>query len=228
MYIDYSYLVLVLPALIFVLIAQVSVKRTFAKYSTVPSSQQMTGAEAAQNVLRQNGVYQVGVTPVGGNLTDHFDPRTNTISLSESTYAATSVAAISVAAHEAGHACQYAEGYALLNFRAKLVPVVNIGSNLAFPLIILGAFTSISLFYTLGILLFGLSVLFHLVTLPVEIDASRRALRSLESGNYLRGEENAMAKKVLRAAAMTYVASLALSVTQFLRLLLLYGGRRRR
>ena len=228
MYIDYSYLVLVLPALVFVLIAQAAVKRTFAKYSNVPCARGITGAEAAMGVLRQNGVYQVQINPVPGNLTDHFDPRTNVISLSQGTYGAASVAAVSVAAHEAGHACQYAEGSTLLTLRAKLVPVVNIGSNLAFPLIVLGALTSISIFYTLGILLFGLSVLFHLLTLPVEIDASRRAMKALESGGYLQDEETAAAKKVLRAAAMTYVASLALSAAQFLRLILLYGGGRRR
>lgn len=227
-YIDYTYLVLVIPAFLLVLIAQAAVKSTFAKYSRVATPRGLTGAAAAERILRANGVYDVRVERVQGELTDHYDPRSNVIRLSDSTYASASVAAVGVAAHEAGHAVQYAEQYFPIKFRAALVPIVNIGSRLAFPLILVGMLTSIPIFYGVGIIAFGLAVLFQLATLPVEFNASSRALRALEDGGLLVGEENGDAKKVLRAAAMTYVAALALALAQFLRLVILFGGRGRR
>ncbi len=202
-----QYYLFLLPGIILSLIASLSVKNTFAKYSKVTNSRMLTGKEAAEMVLHQAGVFDVAIERVNGSLTDHYDPRSNVIRLSSSVYDSTSVAAVGVAAHEAGHALQYSNGYAPVKIRAKLVPVVNFGSRISIPLIIFGSIlASFELIY-LGIALFALVVLFSLVTLPVEFNASRRAVKSLSEGNMLFDEELKGAQKVLRAAAMTYVAS---------------------
>lgn len=233
MFFDWTYVVLVLPCVILSLWASASVNSTFKKYSNQLNRRGLTGADAAQRVLRANGVTDVRIEQVGGNLTDHFDPRANVIRLSDSVYSSTSTAAIGVACHEAGHAVQYAVGYAPIKLRAAIIPITNIGSRLAMPLILIGllltAFESLSYsFVYLGIACFGLSLVFQLVTLPVEFNASRRALRSIADGELLTREEQQGAKKTLTAAAMTYVAATAVSLAQLLRLLMLFGGRRRR
>lgn len=225
--IDTAYIVLVLPCIVFAMWAQAKVNSTFNKYSKVGSRYGLTGAQAAMAVLRKNSVVGVRVERVAGRLTDHFDPRTNIIRLSEAVYDSTSVAAIGVAAHEAGHAVQYATGYTPIRLRAAIVPVTQIGSGAALPLILLGLVLNFSSLITLGIAAFSLSTVFQLVTLPVELNASGRALEAIRGGGMLTTEEYPMAKKTLTAAAMTYVAALATSLMQLLRLLLLFGGRRR-
>lgn len=231
MYFDYLYLILVMPAVIFSLWASARVNSSFKKYSAVMTSRGMTGRDAAIAVLRQNGVTGVQVAMISGNLTDHFDPRTNTINLSEKVYSSTSVAAVGVAGHEAGHAVQHAEGYAPIKLRNAIIPVTNIGSKLAMPLFILGLIMSsysadmIMIAY-IGIACFGLSTLFQLVTLPAEINASRRAIAAVNS-SILTPEETKGAKKVLTAAALTYVAALAVSLASLLRLLIIANSRRR-
>ena len=233
MYFDWTYVVLVLPCVLLSLWASSSVNSTFNRYSKQFSRRGITGAQAAERVLRQNGVSGVRIQRVEGNLTDHFDPRTNVIRLSDSVYSSTSTAAIGVACHEAGHAVQYAQDYAPIKLRAAIIPVTNIGSKLAMPLILLGLLfgtfgeLSYSLVY-LGIACFGLSLVFQLVTLPVEFNASRRAMAAIEGGELLTQEEARGARKTLTAAAMTYVAATAVSLAQLLRLILLFGGRRRR
>ena len=230
---DWTYLVIVLPCIILSMWASSSVNATFKKYSNVYSYRRITGAEAAQRVLSANGVHGVRIERVGGNLTDHFDPKTNVIRLSDSVYDSASVAAIGVACHEAGHAVQYAENYGPIKLRAAIIPVTNIGSKLAMPLILLGLLLSFlgtfsyGLVY-LGIACFGLSLVFQLVTLPVEFNASRRAMQAIEQGNILSEEEQRGARKALKAAAMTYVAATAVALAQLLRLIILFGGRRRR
>lgn len=229
---DFTYLVLVLPFMLLSLWASMRVNSTFKRYASQLSSRRITGAQAAQRVLQSNGVYGVQIARVSGNLTDHYDPRTNTIRLSDSVYDSASTAAIGVACHEAGHAVQYANNYGPIKLRAAIIPVTNIGSKLAMPLIILGILLSTlgTLSYTLvyvGIACFGLSLVFQLITLPVEFNASRRAISAIESGNILTQEELIGAKKTLSAAAMTYLAAAAVSFTQLLRLILLFGGRRR-
>ena len=230
---DMTYLILVLPCLILSLWASSNVNSTFKKYSKQLSSRRITGAQAAQRVLSANGVSGVRIERIHGNLNDHFDPKTNVIRLSDSVYDATSTAAIGVACHEAGHAVQYAQDYAPIKLRAAIVPVTNIGSRLAMPLILLGLLFSfgenISFgFVYAGIACFGLSVVFQLVTLPVEFNASRRAMEAIESGNILTEEEQRGARKTLTAAALTYVAATAVALAQLLRLLVIFGGRRRR
>ncbi|MBQ6833282.1 MAG: zinc metallopeptidase [Lachnospiraceae bacterium] len=222
-------IVLVLIGALISLWAQGRVTSTFNKYSKVRSRTGMTGADAAMRLLRAQGIYDVSVRPVSGNLTDHYDPRTKVVNLSESVYYATSVAAIGVAAHECGHAMQHNEGYAPLNFRSALVPVVNFGSKLSWPLILLGVlFGGVgSTLCQVGILMFTLVVLFQLVTLPVEFNASKRAVKLLDSQGILAGDEVQGTKKVLGAAALTYVAAAASTILQLLRLIILYGGRRR-
>ena len=229
---DISYLVLVLPCIIFSLWASASVKSTFNRYSKVYSSRRLTGAQAAQRVLSANGVTGVRIEQVRGNLTDHFDPSTNVIRLSDSVYNSTSVAAIGVACHEAGHAVQYAQHYAPIKLRAAIIPLTNFGSKLAMPLILLGVLLSFGEtvsygFVYAGIACFGLSLVFQLVTLPVEFNASRRAMQAIESGELLTEEEQKGARKTLTAAAMTYVAATAVALAQLLRLLMIFGGRRR-
>lgn len=230
---DWTYLVLVLPCLILSLWANSSVKSTFNRYSTQYSSRRITGADAAQRVLRNNGVHNVRIEHVAGNLTDHFDPKTNVIRLSDGVYDSTSTAAIGVACHEAGHAVQYATNYAPIKLRAAIIPITNFGSKLAMPLILLGIVLSFlgnfsyALVY-LGIACFSLSLIFQLVTLPVEFNASRRAVRAISDAGILTQQELSGAKKTLKAAAMTYVAATAVSLAQLLRLIVLFGGRRRR
>ena len=229
---DSTYLLLVLPCIILSLWASANVNSTFRKYSNQHSIRRITGAQAAQRVLSANGVTGVRVERVSGNLTDHYDPRTNVIRLSDSVYDATSTAAIGVACHEAGHAVQYAHNYGPIKLRAAIIPITNIGSKLAMPLILLGFLFSAGeqfsfTFVYLGIACFGLSLVFQLVTLPVEFNASRRAMEAITSGNLLTEEEQTGAKKTLTAAALTYVAATAVSLAQFLRLLTLFGGRRR-
>ena len=229
---DWTYVVLVLPCVLLSLWASANVNSTFKKYSQQRSRRNITGAEAAQRVLFANGVRNVRIERVSGNLTDHYDPRTNVIRLSDGVYGSPSTAAIGVACHEAGHAVQYAQEYAPIKLRAAIIPVTNFGSRLAMPLILLGlvlsAFGSMSdLLIYLGIACFGLSLVFQIVTLPVEFNASNRALAAIEDGQLLTDEELKGARKTLRAAALTYVAATAVALAQLLRLLALFGGRRR-
>ena len=230
---DWTYLVIVLPCILLSMWASSSVNSTFKKYSQVNSIRRLTGAEAAQRVLSANGVRGVRIERVSGNLTDHYDPKTNVIRLSDSVHSSTSVAAIGVAAHEAGHAVQYAQNYAPIKLRAAIIPITNIGSKLAMPLILAGILFSFlgnfsyGLVY-LGIAAFSLSLVFQLITLPVEFNASRRAMQTIESSGLLTVEEQQGAKKTLKAAAMTYVAATAVALAQVVRLLVLFGGRRRR
>ncbi len=223
----FDYLIFMLPAILVSMLAQFSVKSTFAKYSKIRSSRNMTGAQAAARVLQYGGVNGVDIRPVAGNLSDNFDPRTNVINLSQDVYADTSVAALGVAAHEAGHAIQYANHYAPLKLRSAMVPITQIGSTLSWPIILFGYFFSFEPMVSAGILLFSLVVLFSVVTLPVEFNASSRAIASLEMSGVLAGDELVGAKKVLRAAAMTYVAATFSSLWQLLRLILIFGGNRR-
>ena len=230
MYFDWTYVVLVLPCILLSLLASSSVNSTFNKYSKQFSRRGITGAQAAERVLRANGVSGVQITRVSGNLTDHFDPTANVIRLSDSVYGSTSTAAIGVACHEAGHAVQYATQYAPIKLRAAIIPVTNIGSKLAMPLILIGlllsAFENMSYgFVYLGIACFGLSLVFQLITLPVEFNASRRAMRAIEDGELLTEEEQRGARKTLTAAAMTYVAATAVALAQLLRLLIIFGRR---
>ena len=229
---DWTYVVLVLPCIILSLWASANVNSTFKKYAKQFSTRRLTGAEAAQRVLSANGVRGVRIDRVSGNLTDHFDPKTNVIRLSDSVYDSTSTAAIGVACHEAGHAVQYAEDYAPIKLRAAIIPITNFGSKIAMPLILLGIVCtflgefSTTLVY-LGIAAFGMSLVFQLVTLPVEFNASRRAMAAIESANILTEEEQRGARKTLTAAAMTYVAATAVALAQLLRLIVVFGGRRR-
>ncbi len=230
MYFDVTYLILVLPCVLLAMWASANVNSTFQKYSQQLSSRRITGAEAAHRVLSGNGVTGVRIERVSGNLTDHFDPKTNVIRLSDSVYDSTSTAAIGVACHEAGHAVQYAQNYGPIKLRAAIIPVTNLGSKLAMPLILLGllfSFGGYTLVY-LGIACFGLSLVFQLVTLPVEFNASRRAMNAIEQAGILTEEEQKGAKKTLTAAAMTYVAATAVALAQLLRLIVLFGGGRRR
>jgi len=230
---DWTYLVLVLPCILLSLWASSNVNSTFKKYSKQYSSRRLTGAEAAQRVLMANGVRGVRIERVSGNLTDHYDPRTNVIRLSDNVYSNTSTAAIGVACHEAGHAVQYAENYAPIKLRAAIIPLTNFGSRIAMPLILAGIlFSTLGVFSDtlvyLGIAAFGLSLVFQLITLPVEFNASRRALQAIEGANLLTEEEQRGAKKTLTAAALTYVAATAVALAQLLRLIAIFGGRRRR
>ncbi len=220
--------IIILPALILSLWAQANVNSTFARFSRVSNRRGMTGYDAARRILDMNGLQNVAIEHIAGNLTDHYDPRSNTVRLSDSVYGSSSVAAIGVAAHEVGHAVQHAVGYTPIKVRNAIVPVVNLCSQLAMPLFILGLIFSSSFFMLtdVGIILFSAAVLFHIVTLPVEINASRRALSTLESSYMLEGEEISGAKKVLSAAAMTYVASAAMALLQLLRLIAIRDRRR--
>ncbi len=228
---DFTYLILLLATTFFSIWASIRVNTTFKKYSSVRPASGITGAEAARRVLDANGLYNVRIERIAGNLTDHFDPRSNVIRLSDSVYGSSSASAIGVAAHEAGHAVQYANGYAPLKIRNAIIPVTNIGSRLAMPLILLGLLFAgagtqfISIAYV-GVACFSLSTVFQLLTLPTEFDASRRALASIESSGLLRGNELSAAGKVLSAAALTYVAALAASLLQLLRLLAIVNSRR--
>ena len=228
---DYWYIVLVMPAIIFSVITSISVQSTFDKYSKRRSQRGITGAEAARRVLDANGLYNVKVASVRGNLTDHYNPKDNTIYLSESVYNNPSTAAIGVAAHEAGHAVQHAREYLPIKIRTAIVPATNFASKLSIPLILIGllfSYTELILLAYVGVACFAMSTIFQLVTLPTEFDASRRAINAIESYGILSRDELGDAKKVLSAAAMTYVAALAVSLMQLLRLLLIVGGSNRR
>lgn len=228
-YFDPSY-VLILIGLMLSMAASAKVNSTYARYARVGARCGMTGAEAAKRLLNSQGIYDVTVRRVPGKLTDHYDPRNKTVNLSESVYGSTSIAAIGVAAHECGHAMQDAGGYVPLKFRGALVPVANLGAQISWPLILIGLLIpsgSSSMLITLGILMFSLSVLFQLVTLPVEFNASSRAVNLLDRTGILAGQEVGQTRQVLSAAALTYVAAAAASILQLLRLLYLFGGRRR-
>ena len=228
---DPTYLYLVLPCVILSLWASSNVNSTFKRYSKQLSSRHITGAMAAERVLRANGVQGVRIERVAGNLTDHYDPKANVIRLSDSVYNSTSTAAIGVACHEAGHAVQYADHYAPIKLRAAIIPVTNIGSRLAMPLILLGLVLAFMesfsfVFIYLGIACFGLSLVFQLVTLPVEFNASRRAMNAIADSELLTPEEQKGAQKTLTAAALTYVAATALALAQLLRIISIFGRRR--
>ena len=229
MYFDSTYLI-VLPAIIFAMIAQFMVKSTFSKYSTVRNQHGYTAAEVARRILDDNGLNYIPIEHVNGELTDHYDPTSNVIRLSDSVYNSTSVAAIGVAAHEVGHAIQHAEGYAPIKVRQAIIPITQIGSKLALPLILIGMLISVFDFLIpVGIFLYAGVVLFQAVTLPVEFNASGRALKTLDEDLILYKDEVRMAKSVLSAAAMTYVAAMFSSLMTLLRLILIAsGGRRRR
>ena len=226
-YYDPMYILIIISCVI-ALIAQVKVKSTYNRYAKVASSKGMTGAMVAEQLLRSQGIYDVSIQRISGSLTDNYNPRHKTLNLSDSVYNSTSVAAIGVAAHETGHAIQHAQGYGPLSFRTALFPFANIGSQLSWIFIIAGLiFGSTNVLVDIGILMFSLAVLFQLVTLPVEFNASSRALKLLESEGYLYGDENRQARKVLTAAAMTYVAAAATAILQLVRLIYLFGGRNR-
>ncbi len=231
MYWDWTYIVYVLPAVIFAMWASANVNGTFKKYAKIHSRRGITGAEAARRVLDSKGLTNVRIERVSGNLTDHYDPKTNVIRLSDSVYSDTSEAAIGVACHEAGHAMQYAESYAPIKLRNAIIPVTNIGSKLSIPLVLVGIFLSylsdyLIIFAYVGIICFAFSTVFQLVTLPTEFNASRRALAAIDDCGILDSEERSGAKKVLSAAALTYVAALAVSLMQLLRLITLVNRRR--
>ena len=228
-YFDPTYILIIIGVII-CSIASMRVKSTFSQYSGMRNHMGLTGAQAAERVLHGAGIYDVRIERVAGNLTDHYDPRNKVLRLSDATYGQCSVAAVGVAAHECGHASQHARGYAPLQFRSVLVPVANFGSMIAWPLIVLGLFInsqSSALLINIGILAFSLAVLFQLVTLPVEYNASGRAVRILAETGMMQGEEIVATKKVLNAAALTYVASAAAAILQLVRILILTGGRRR-
>ncbi|MBR6916298.1 MAG: zinc metallopeptidase [Clostridia bacterium] len=223
---DWTYLVFVIPAIILSLWAQIKVSSTFKKYSAIPSDGGLTGSDAARMVLEQNGVTNVRIVPVRGNLTDHFDPKENVIRLSETVYDAKTAAAVGVAAHEAGHAAQYAHGYFPIKIRTAIIPISKIGSTLALPLVIIGLIFSWYPLAYAGVILFGAAVLFQLITLPVEFNASRRAVECLSSSGRVSGDGLKASKKVLTAAAMTYVAALFVALGNMIRLILIVGRRK--
>ena len=228
------YCLLLIPILLLSMWAQFKVSGNFRRYNGVNNRRRMTGAQAAEAVLRANGVYDVPIRCVRGELTDHYDPRDNTIYLSESVYGAPTIAAVGVAAHEAGHAVQYAVGYVPVRIRSAIIPATQIGSKFSFILFLLGTLLYNQMLFFIGILLFSLTTLFQLVTLPVEFNASRRALETIEGRQLLDDEELRGAKKVLQAAALTYVAALLMSLLQLMRFVLIFlirgnnrrGGRR--
>ncbi len=219
------YVLLLIPVLILSVWAQIQVSGSFRKYSQVPNRRHLTGAQAAEAVLRAHGVYDVPIRRCRGNLTDHYDPRDNTIYLSEDVYAAPTVAAVGVACHEAGHAVQYAVGYGPIKVRSAIIPVTQIGSQLSFILLLVGLVLYSQSLFLVGILLFSLTTIFQLVTLPVEFNASHRALETIDGQGLLDDEELQGARKVLRAAALTYVAALLMSLLQLLRYVLIFLGR---
>lgn len=224
---NYYYMILVLPMIILSMIASAKVNSSFKKYSKVLSHRGLTGAQAAFEILRHYGITDVKIERVGGNLTDHYDPRTNVIRLSDNVYNSTSVAAIGVACHEAGHAAQYAQNYAPIKIRNTVLPVANLGSKLGIPLAILGFFLGFTSLAYAGVIFFSFAVLFQLITLPVEFNASKRAIQVIGDADILSEEEKVGARKVLTAAAMTYVASLAVSIASLLRLILTVNRRRK-
>jgi len=228
MYFDWTYL-LVLIGMGLSLLASAKVKSTYAKYEKVRSLSGLTGAQTAERILHANGIYDVSIEHISGNLTDHYDPGNKVLRLSDSVYGSSSVAAVGVAAHECGHAIQHSKSYAPLSIRTAIVPAANIGAAVSWPLILVGLMLgtrSASFFITAGILLFSLSVLFQIVTLPVEFNASSRAVRALSDMGILYGDEVKSTRKVLSAAALTYVAAAAASILQFVRLIIIIIGRR--
>lgn len=231
-HLDWTYIVLVLPAVLFSMWASSSVNSTFKKYQKQLSSRNMTAADAARFVLDRNGLSRVRIERISGELTDHYDPSANVIRLSDSVYSSTSTAAIGVACHEAGHAIQHSVNYLPIRIRTAIIPITNFGAKLSMPLLIIGLLlASMSPIFVYmayaGAACFALSTVFQLVTLPTEFDASRRAIQCIESSNLLYGDELKGAKKVLKAAAMTYVAALAVSLMQLLRFIILINNRRR-
>lgn len=225
-YFDYYYLILVVPAMLLAIWAQVQVKTTYRKYSRVPNSRGMTGAYAAQAVLNFYGITDVRIERVSGNLTDHYDPRSKVIRLSDGVYNSSTVAAIGIACHEAGHAAQHAENYAPIKIRNAIIPVCNIGSTIGIPLALIGWIFSFSILIYVGLGLYAAVFIFQVATLPVEFNASRRAIKVIDETQLLRDDEIGGAKKVLAAAAMTYVASMIVSLANLLRLLLRFSNRR--
>ena len=225
---DSIYFILLIPILILSLWAQFQVSGNFKKYSRVLCSRGLTGAQAAQAVLQAHNVYGVGIRPCAGSLTDHYDPRDNCIYLSEPVYNAATVSAVGVACHEAGHAVQYAENYGPIRVRSAIIPATQFGSRFSFIALFLGILLNFQSLLLVGILLFGITTFFQLVTLPVEFDASARAVRTIESSGLLTDDEARGAKKVLRAAALTYVAALLMSALQLLRYVLIFMGRSNR
>ena len=219
--IDMTYLILVLPAVIFAFWAQANVQGTFKKYAKIASKRGMTGFDAARQILDSNGLRHVRIERVQGDLTDHFNPKDNTVYLSETVHSCANAAAVGVAAHEAGHAVQYAVGYSPMKLRAAIIPITNLGSNLALPLVLFGILFSYPTLAYLGVIAFGASTLFQLVTLPVEFNASSRAMAALTASGQLDSDELKSARKVLTAAALTYVAALAVSLANLIRLFLL-------
>lgn len=219
------YFLLLIPVMLLSLWAQAQVSGSFNKYSKASNRRRLTGAQAAEAVLRANGIYDVAITSTWGKLTDHYDPRDNTIYLSQAVYSAPTVAAVGVAAHEAGHAVQYAVGYAPVRLRSAMVSVTNLGSRFSMILLMIGLLLYSQRLFLMGILLFSLTTFFQLVTLPMEFNASRRALAAIENQGLLDGEELTGARKVLRAAALTYVAALLMSALQLLRYVLIFLGR---
>lgn len=224
--VDIYYFLLVVPAFLLALGAQIMVKSTYSKMSRIRNSRNLTGAQAAARVLYEHGITNVRIERVAGTLSDHYDPRSNVIRLSEGVYDSASVAAVGVACHEAGHAVQHAQNYAPIKIRNAIIPVCNIGSTIGLPLAFIGLILDFGFLFWLGILLYGLVALFQFVTLPVEFNASRRALQAIESTSMLSGDEYKNARKVLTAAAMTYVAALAVSIANLLRLILRANNRR--
>ena len=229
---DPLYFILVIPCIIISVIAQYKVKSTYKKYSQVRNTRGLTGAQAAQEILAYYGITDVAIQMIGGTLTDNFNPKTRVISLSEGVYNSTSIAAVGVACHEAGHAAQYAENYAPIKLRNTIIPICNIGSTISIPLILIGFFLAsrvasfFSILITIGILLYATVFIFQLVTLPVEFNASRRAIKVISEMNLLYDEEVSGAKKVLSAAAMTYVAAMLVSLANLLRIMIRFSGRR--
>lgn len=226
-YFDWYGMIFMLPFLLFALWCSYNVKSTFQKYSQTRSSRGLTGAKAAQELLQQNGVYDVRIEHISGKLNDHFDPRTKVIRLSDDVYDSTSIAAIGVACHEAGHAVQHATGYTPLKLRNAVIPITNIGSQFGIFGVLIGFLLSADWLVTISLVLFFFTVLFQLLTLPTELNASKRAIQTLESTGMLYGDEVTGARKVLNAAALTYVAALATAIAQFVRVLLYANNRRR-
>ena len=219
------YCILLIPVLLLSLWAQAQVSGNFKRYSGVANRRHLTGAQAAEAVLRAHGVYDVAIRPCSGNLTDHYDPRNNSISLSENVYNSASIAAVGVAAHEAGHAVQYAENYGPVRLRTAIIPATRIGSSLSFILLLVGLVLYNQSLFFIGIVLFSFTTLFQLVTLPVEFNASARAIATIDGAGLLDEDELPGAKKVLRAAALTYVAALLMSLLQLMRFVLIFIGR---
>lgn len=224
-YLDYYYLILVVPTLIFAILTQIWLKNTYKKYSGLRNARGLTGADAAMNVLRHYQIYDVKIEHISGRMTDHYDPRTKVIRLSDGVYNGTSIAAVGIACHEAGHAAQHANGYVPIKIRNAIIPICNIGSMAGIPLAIIGLFLSSELLINVGLLLYSFVAIFQLATLPVEFNASARAISVIKDSGMLMADEVPGARKMLTAAAMTYVAALATSLANLLRLLLIFGRR---